>query len=139
MNLKIVKVELKKTLEEALALHTKITGENFFECYENQRARLEKIIEERRHLDYMVDEKGNIYYLWLGDHGERILNKLSLHSMVSGGGCGLVTVIQREEIKKGCISIVTPQQYNFSRCNKNRKLWGSEAFPKTAAMTTLRF
>lgn len=118
----MTELKLASNLDEALEMHKEITGGNFFECFENEKPRKESIIEEVRVKKYMVDEKGGIYYLVKGRHSEIILNRLTLHSMLTGGGCGLCTVLQNEETGKGVI--VHPTRYDFSRCNENRKLWG---------------
>lgn len=133
----MIETKVVSTLTEALELHKSIVGYGFYEGFENTQSRDESLLNELRTDEYgfHVDSKGNIYYVVRGDHGERLLNKLTLHSMLTSGGFAMVVIMEHKG--EGIIFPPNSDGYKYDRCVKNRKLWGKH--PSKPVMTTEYF
>lgn len=127
---------IAKTFADAIAISNDRTGKNFFKCFENCRDSKKRLIEEVKHpdWDYMISPNGDIYFIAKGLHGEKILNKLTLHSMLTSGGFGIASLIRNDD----GVEIIPPNKYcyTYDRSPANRKKMAGQ---KTLAFTTERF
>jgi len=74
-----MQVECFPDIQDALDEHKRITGSDFFECYQNTKPSTIRIANDRRECYWMVDRvTGDIYYLTRCPDKLLMLNKLSL-------------------------------------------------------------
>ena len=114
----MIKATKYATQSEALAAHKEITGSEFYDGF-NYR-------ETDSNEWYVCSATGAVYYIFQAENnnfsqGERILNKLEIHSMISSGGLNQAALIEDGDLTH--IHII---ERNWSGCRKNRKLFSKE-------------
>ena len=124
INYKIIDTTQAADFNAALELHHQITGEHFYEGYENVQSKDESFHARGDHSTYSVcNETGDIFYIYTCPDSMKILHKLSIHSCISNSG------FNEAMVYPDCISIV---ERNWGNVPANRKIFARDATTVTS-------